>query len=316
MRLIKAGFIHAFQAVEWLRPDAPDADDAPLHHSSHVALRGRRATARGRMARTLARWCVAAFVAIACGPSRSDPLTSGTGTTWIVDLDPQYQTARYASPRQPVTLPSAPDAHSAILSFLEQYKGSFGFEDPASDFRFEAQSTDDWGLQHLRFSQQTRAAEVLGGEWLATLDDQGRVVAMAGSFIPGTDAVDVAPMQTAAAVLSAVESSGAASAASIASMQVDPSPVVQALDTTHRALVYVVHGNGQRIFVDARTGAIVSSVSTLMTAQAMGYGAVHYPPFRDGSAAPVSFPVSDTMPWVLDVVTATGASSRHAWARW
>ncbi|WP_394829669.1 M4 family metallopeptidase [Pendulispora albinea] len=280
--------------------------------------------------RTLRIWMVTAFagsvltacIGIAgCGTKGSSEeqgsaLRAGTGTDWILDVHPVFQTVRFAVPKsEGVTLPSERTPADAVLALLDQYKDVFGMKDPKSEWRLTSTKPGDRGFTHLRFQQTSRGVPVFGSDWTAAIDPSGKLTSMSGVYVPGTDAADIQPTKSADALAAAVRADVQKRIPGLGAADIDTKVnaqlLIYAAEGIAPALAMEVAStarNGAEVdidhyLVDARTAAILLRAPALMSEYAQGYGASHYPPYN-ASSSKVSFPVSKgNGAWKLDATT-------------
>lgn len=226
---------------------------------------------------------VAIGSAYACsGPAEPD-LEGDTGTSWVVERDPELGTASFVQPKSPPPPSLAPggDAERAARAFLERYRAVFGMRDPASELVLEEAPTPNaLGMVSVAFGQHERGVHVLDARMSAHFDAEGRVAFLSGRYRAGLDGVDVTP------ALAPDAARGRALAATSAPAGVTLTAEVLELAITLAGpprLVHVVSVHGRadeapferRVLVDAHTGAIVADASVVAHArEATGRGSV------------------------------------------
>ncbi len=240
------------------------------------------------------------------GTSAASVLTAGTGTGWVLDYHPVYNTVSFALPRGGAVALPAGSSQTAVLAFLDTYKDVLGMRDPENEFLYARTTTDDLGDENLHFVQQVGGVTVYGGDWVASVNASGQLESMGGTYVPNLATLDLT------AVLTSDQAAALAATAAATDSNVPPAsvqtaasatPFVYVDNQTAAALVFQVSADVDDVrteyLVDARTGAIVTSlpgnVAGIMTypygpaTTGYGYGAAHY---RGGSAGMVAFPTT------------------------
>ncbi len=182
-----------------------------------------------------------------------------TGLAQLVRLDPQAIELEGAT------------AKSRSLEFLARYGALFGVTDPARQLQEIAGWDDRVGHSHLVFRQLHEGLAVFGGELRAHLDQEGRLFAMNGLFVPevAVDPVPAVPLDRARAIAVALVAKGGALTAG--GLVVADAELMVYRDGLARGLpgpdhlawrLEVTNGRGVRefVFLDAHDGQVVERI--------------------------------------------------------
>ena len=168
--------------------------------------------------------------------------------------------------------------------------------DERTAFRLQGLQTDETGARHVRLQQLFRGLKVWGGQVITHTDAQGRESPMTNALVPDIQ-VDTSPNLTPAEALAVAHQglspTGTYAAPPTAELLIFPSSTLQPLagaedrtnarnyfaQVTEKRLAYQIHmelENGPEetrhddFLVDAQTGAILKTWSTLFTVTAKG----------------------------------------------
>lgn len=165
-------------------------------------------------------------------------------------------------------------------SFLAQYGGLFGVQDPASELQLLADFTDNQGNRHSVYQQVYKGVPVFAGILQAHMNANNALTAMNGVFVPNVD-VNTAPSlsadQAAARAIADVtanppvnEVTGAAAdvsgvSASTPSLYVYRDGLIQDVPGPDYLVYEVEVTNGssvrEKVYVNAHTGKVVNRIS-------------------------------------------------------
>jgi len=165
-------------------------------------------------------------------------------------------------------------ARDATVAFLTKFRDEYKMRDPANEFVVTREQHDELGMTHVRLQQVERGVIVRGAETLAHYDDSGALRVIDSSYVPGLDALDLAPALSADQVLARAR---AELAAADARVERAPELVIHAREGQPAVLAYhlILRTDApQRVdyTVDARTGAILSSFDDIETVDGSGTG--------------------------------------------
>lgn len=156
-----------------------------------------------------------------------------------------------------------------VISFLDLYGDVLGIVEPSEELEFQKSETDDIGFTHLFYDQKYLGVPVFGGDLRFHFDDQNRLAAINGVFIPKlkvavipnlghTDAADLA---IDAVDIQETNSSGIPLEALETNMYVFKKGLVQGIVGTEHLVFEVLVGNQvdvmEYVYIDAHNGETV-----------------------------------------------------------
>ena len=152
--------------------------------------------------------------------------------------------------------------------FWSLYGAVFGVRDAASELKLRKQTTDAYGVTHLRYDQRYRGLEVVGRQLLLHIQD-GVVIAANGHFASGIDLATSPTVSDAGAAF--VAAGGIPARGRSAVGQPELLVHVNGVDQDRLAWRVAVASAKPlgvwRVFVDARTGEILRAYNDLHTAK-------------------------------------------------
>ncbi|KAA3628949.1 MAG: M4 family peptidase, partial [Bacteroidetes bacterium] len=191
-------------------------------------------------------------------------------TKAVISIDNATESVNFIRfPRaERLELPGA-DLESKVQAFLDQYGEIFGIQNPAEELPFFKTEIDQFGFSHVYFKQLYQQVAVFGGDLRFHFDDESRLSAVNGVFIPDLGTVTFPLLSD--DVLIAIAKAHVES-----TIQVNPTQPLDAMDTElfifRDGLVKGVEGNDhlvlevtlsnysnvlEYVYVDAIKGTIV-----------------------------------------------------------
>jgi Zn-dependent metalloprotease len=197
-------------------------------------------------------------------------LSAASSAPVSVFRNPTTKHPYFVTGRIPATsFSSSTDPARQGADFWRSYGALFGVADAATELVLRRQTTDAYGVTHVRYDQRYRGLQVFGRQLLLHLRD-GEVIAANGHFANG---VELATAPAVSATGAAFTATGGISARGGRSLAGTPTLLVHVngLDRARLAWRVTVSSSEPlgvwRVFVDAQTGDVLQAYNDLHTAK-------------------------------------------------
>lgn len=244
--------------------------------------------------------CTALFVAFGNGelqaqgavPQRDallDQLAATTGGELVTTVARQTNNLSFVRATGDAVLvrdDATQDATRRALTFLENYGALMGIHNPAAELDVTKVVQDEVGATHVRMEQRYRGLPVFGAEIVVHMDDRG-ITALNGTYVPAIELSTSPTLSSAAAsriALGAVaKTTDGELTATTPALFVYRSGLLEGFyGENHLAFAVEVIGEGlrQQVWVDARSGTVLNSISMIHTDL---YREVYTPTYEPGN---------------------------------
>jgi cysteine-rich repeat protein len=202
----------------------------------------------------------------ALGGQAAISLDRATGTVSFLRFGPDSTVARSAG---------TSSRRERTMAFLAEFGNAFGLRDASTELDLVSETTDQFGMSHLRYRQICRGVPVFGSDFRSHFDRAGRLVTISASTVPIDDLDPVAgvePSRAAGIAETTVARSGTNRGPVTGLSALDPKLVVfrtgmvQGVPGRNHLAYWIEVADDRRsvrefVFVDAHTGKVLDHYS-------------------------------------------------------
>lgn len=221
---------------------------------------------------------------------------------------------------------SGSNAKQKTSNFFKQHGGVFGIKNPSADLQFTKSKTSHAGATHTKYRQQYKGIPVVGAELTSTVNRNGKLIGVSGTFVPGINVSTKPTLAESDASAIAVDSVAAqkgvtANALSVSEseLQILNDGILKDVSGNNHLVYKVTVGNDANIleyvFVDAHDGKVVATITGIHDAHDPIERYVHQQSIDSGGVItyPTIWSEGDPFPTGILDVNKVVIGSGYAW---